>query len=202
MNETNKVILAAILGIIIGFGFGRFSNNAKVAEAPIGEEATEAQVDTTGVPAEPSVSVTPAPTAEVPVVTGPSIKISEEPIKIDVKPVSALKATNQTSKVSAVSAATQKAGKTVLAVATLDRQGWVAVHDYKNGVIGKILGAKHFGPATSSVEVPLMRSTVAGYAYVVMLHSDDGDFSDFTPSTDLPLLGANGKMIMAEFKTN
>lgn len=198
MNETNKVILAAILGIIIGFGFGRFSDNAKVVEAPTGDEATE---DADGAPIEPSASTeTSAP--EAPVSEGQSIKISEEPIKIELKPTSTLKATNQVSKISAVSAATQKAGKKVLAFASLDRQGWVAVHDYKNGVIGKILGAKHFGPATSAVEVPLMRATLAGYTYVVMLHADDGDFTDFVPRTDLPLLGADGKMIMAEFKTN
>ncbi|MBI5138449.1 MAG: hypothetical protein HZA95_01460 [Candidatus Vogelbacteria bacterium] len=198
MNDTNKVILAAILGIIIGFGFGRFSNNAKVVEAPSGNDATETSL---GVTASPEPSSGETSKAEESLSNVQSIKITEEPLKIEVKPVSAI-IKSETSNISAVSAADQKAGRMVLAFASLDRQGWVAVHDYMDGKLGKILGAKHFGPATSAVEVPLMRATLPGYTYMIMLHADDGDFSDFSPSKDLPLLGADGKTIMDEFKAN
>src|SRR5438105_1224626 len=56
----------------------------------------------------------------------------------------------------------------------LKKAGWVAVHDDINGEPGKILGAKLFGPGTSEGTIELLRGTVEGKTYLVVIHSDDG----------------------------
>lgn len=202
MSETNKVILAAILGIIIGFGFGRFSSNRQAAldtpdglvsptatSTPAVISTTESPATTAGAPVEPSA---PAVSA------APALPASGEPQQAAV--AGATGAKQQTSATSAVSALDQKAGLSVSTLVSMDRQGWVVVHEMAGDKVGRILGAKHFGPATGTVIVPLKRGTVKGMSYTVMLHGDDGDISDFSLTRDLPLLGANGKPIMVMFK--
>ncbi len=67
----------------------------------------------------------------------------------------------------------QSAGPVVkVASVTLPQLGWVAVRDSK----GWVLGAGRFVAGTSkNVEVILLRNTVAGEKYQVLLYSDDGD---------------------------
>ena len=69
--------------------------------------------------------------------------------------------------------ADQPAGSVVkIASLTLSQLGWVAIRDSK----GWVLGAGRFEAGTSSnVEVVLLRNTVAGEKYQVLLYSDDGD---------------------------
>ncbi|GEM_PF-931566 len=193
MSETNKVVLAAVLGIIIGFGFGRFSMNRQTPTTMTGEGATST------LPGEVVLPVT-APTdlsADTPAAEVSATVVDATPAATT---PSMTTPNQQTSNTSAVSALDQKAGLSVMAVVSLDRQGWVAVHEQTAGKPGKVLGAKHFGPATGAVTVPLKRATVAGGTYYVMLHSDDGDINDLNLGKDLPLLGANGMPIMAMFR--
>ncbi|OHB24134.1 MAG: hypothetical protein A2542_00030 [Parcubacteria group bacterium RIFOXYD2_FULL_52_8] len=186
MSETNKVVLAAILGIIIGFGFGRFSANSVALEG--GASRTSTSSVETG-------ATSTVPAAAQSAATSPLTTESQ-----DAAEDSTVATGEQTSKTSAVSAVDQAAGRTVTALATLDRQGWVVVHEQTAGVPGRVLGAKPFGPATASVVVSLLRGTVAGATYYVMLHSDDGDINDFNLAKDVPLLGANGLPIMMVFR--
>ncbi len=67
----------------------------------------------------------------------------------------------------------QSAGSVVkVSSATLPQVGWIAVRDAK----GWVLGARRFEAGTNSdVEVMLLRDTIAGGTYQVLLYSDDGD---------------------------
>ncbi len=198
MSETNKVVLSAILGIIIGFGFGRFSSDRQSPVAGgIGEEATSTTSVSNSEPASTVAGEGQAPSGatESPAQSqAAAVSVITEEVSGNMGSVQ-----QQTSKTSAVSALDQKAGKSVNTVVSLDRKGWVAVHEQTDGKPGKILGAKHFGPATAFFSVPLQRATVAGRTYYVMLHSDDGDINDFSLTRDLPLLGANAMPIMGMF---
>jgi hypothetical protein len=67
----------------------------------------------------------------------------------------------------------QPAGSLVrITSVTLPQIGWVAIRDNT----GRVLGAGRFDTGTSeSVDVELLRNTVAGEKYQVLLYADDGD---------------------------
>ena len=73
----------------------------------------------------------------------------------------------------AVTVVDQPAGSIVkVASVTLPDIGWVAVRDNN----GRVLGARRFEAGTNeNVEVILLRNTVAGEKYQVLLYVDDGD---------------------------
>ena len=54
---------------------------------------------------------------------------------------------------------------------TLSADSWVAVKDPN----GWILGAGRFAPGTVSGSVPLLRGTLAGKTYTVVIYTDNGD---------------------------
>ncbi len=56
--------------------------------------------------------------------------------------------------------------------------GWVAVRDYTNGVLGKVLGATRYAKAEGRfpTQVNLMRATEAGKEYAVVFYSADAEF--------------------------
>jgi len=96
----------------------------------------------------------------------------------------------------------QPAGETVLVdSATIDRVGWAAVYENRDGEPGNILGARLI-PQTGewSGTIPLLRNTEPDKNYFVKLLSDDGDRS-FNHEEDLPLAGEGGSDVMTEFKT-
>ncbi len=96
----------------------------------------------------------------------------------------------------------QDAGKTVkVAELIFKRPGWVAIHDNVNGTPGRILGARVFdiGTTTEAV-VELLRGTVGGKSYFAMLQDDDGQYKQFNPHTDKPLLNEDRKPIMVLFQ--
>jgi hypothetical protein len=95
----------------------------------------------------------------------------------------------------------QEAGnKVFIKNVTLAAPGWVAIHDMVNGQPGKILGAKLFDKGSNEGFVDLLRITIPGKSYFAVLHGDDGDYKNFVPSADLPLM-TNGIAIMSEFTT-
>lgn len=97
----------------------------------------------------------------------------------------------------------QEAGnKVVIAKAKFASPGWVAVHDDVGGVPGRILGAKLFDRGEVSGEVELLRNTVPGTSYLIVLHSDDGDYKNFSAKTDTILTNEDGDMVMIRFTTN
>jgi len=77
--------------------------------------------------------------------------------------------------------------------------GWVVIHEVKSGVIANALGAvRRDSGVSTDVEVRLLRGTVAGGTYAVVLYSDNGD-RQFSMSTDFPLKDAQGQYIMSTF---
>ncbi len=97
----------------------------------------------------------------------------------------------------------QPAGNTVTVQNVIlqksDNGNWIVVHEIKDGTVSNALGAtrKDFG-TYSGVEVKLLRGTVSGGTYAVVLYDDDGD-RKFDLQTDKPLKDAQGKYIMSIF---
>jgi heme A synthase len=54
--------------------------------------------------------------------------------------------------------------------------GWVVIHEDRNGAPGNVLGAQRFDMGTyAGGQVELQRNTVAGGKYYAMLHVDNGN---------------------------
>lgn len=57
-------------------------------------------------------------------------------------------------------------------------EGWIGVRDYQNEQLGMILGVVRFSESQGLVpdEITLLRSTVPGKDYAVVIYTEDGDF--------------------------
>jgi hypothetical protein len=87
----------------------------------------------------------------------------------------------------------QKAG-TMVSIGSVDMpvNGWVVVHEDRNGAPGNILGAQRFDAGSyAGGQVELLRTTLIGGQYYVMLHVDDGD-KLFDHKLDMPLASTAG----------
>jgi len=96
--------------------------------------------------------------------------------------------------------AQQVAGNSVVVSAvSMPKSGWVVVHEIKSGAVANALGAarREVGEYTD-VSVQLLRSTVSGGAYAVVLYDDNGDKS-FSLASDAPLSDGNGGFVMKKF---
>jgi hypothetical protein len=101
--------------------------------------------------------------------------------------------------VAMVSVQDQSAGDMV-AIGRVDMtvDGWVVIHEDRDGAPGNILGAQRFDAGSySGGQVELLRGTVAGGKYYVMLHADDGD-KMFDHKLDMPITSGD-KGITATF---
>lgn len=82
---------------------------------------------------------------------------------------------------------------------TLARDGWVVIHEERDGKPGNILGALRFNAGESQKGVvELLRPTVEGKTYFAMIHLDDGD-RQFDHTKDLPVTDQQGNVIMMRF---
>ncbi|HEY4514933.1 MAG TPA: hypothetical protein VJJ22_02120 [Candidatus Paceibacterota bacterium] len=101
--------------------------------------------------------------------------------------------------VSSVMVANQSAGGMVkIDKVSLTSDGWVVIHEDRDGKPGNALGAQRFDKGTyTGGQVELARSTVAGGKYYAMLHMDDGD-KMFDLKTDTPTM-EDGAVIMTSF---
>lgn len=107
--------------------------------------------------------------------------------------------------VGVIQAEDQLAGRSVrVASVTLEREGWVVIHEEKEGRPGAVLGAAWL-PAGSheNVEVNLLRGMEAGRRYYAMLHQEvNGDGNHvFDLDKDLPFEDAQGTIVMTSFQT-
>ncbi len=108
--------------------------------------------------------------------------------------------TDVSSDTSTVVVKDQAAGNHVdISELNLTGPSWVAIHDDVDGQPGRILGAGLFDKGTASGTIDLLRNTVIGKSYIVVVHTDDGDYKHFVPATDKPLLDSAGKMVMTSF---
>ncbi|PIR47042.1 MAG: hypothetical protein COV07_01040 [Candidatus Vogelbacteria bacterium CG10_big_fil_rev_8_21_14_0_10_45_14] len=191
MSETNKVILAAVLGILVGFWGGRLLDNRPLPldddELDGKEEMMEdEEADTASVG-----SVVPAKTDDMSVKESDKTKENAVDISIQTTPATS------GSMMASVSVGNQMAGSKVMTVAKTGATTWVVVHEDRNGEPGNILGARRVEAGTTTTEVMLLRGTVAGGKYYVMLHSDNGD-GKFDYKLDLPIL-EGGMAVMSSF---
>ena len=91
----------------------------------------------------------------------------------------------------------QPAGGTVLVdSATLPEEGWIVVHEVISEVVANALGAARGSKGVNTaVTVNLLRGTVSGSTYAVVLYNDKAD-REFSLVTDMPLTNDSGKYIM------
>ena len=96
----------------------------------------------------------------------------------------------------------QPPGDSVLIDAViLAQNGWVVIHEDRDGQPGNILGARRLGEGSHTGEqVALLRGTIGGLIYYAMLHNEDGD-GVFDHTKDLPLRNESDEIIMAQFET-
>lgn len=96
----------------------------------------------------------------------------------------------------------QPAGERVtVASVTLERDGWVVVHEENNGFIGNALGAARLDAGThANIFIPTLRTTLANGRYWIVLYSDNGD-RQFNLRDDFPLRDSNNNPVTASFQT-
>lgn len=91
-------------------------------------------------------------------------------------------------------------GSIEVASVVLPVDGWVVVHEEINGVIGNALGAARRDAGTQNdIAIPLLRDTIQGNRYWVVLYSDDGDRS-FSLTTDFPIRDSAESAITRSFQ--
>ena len=96
----------------------------------------------------------------------------------------------------------QPPGDSVLIDAViLAQNGWVVIHEDRDGQPGNILGARRLGGGSHTGEqVALLRGTIGGLTYYAILHNEDGD-GVFNHTKDLPLKNESDEIIMMRFET-
>lgn len=115
----------------------------------------------------PATAVTPSETVKIPIQNEiPSTPPSGEMVDVPNQPAGA--------------------SVTIRSV-TLIKMGWVAVRDNE----GRILGAARFDEGTHAGVVELLRNTVAGSSYQVLLYVDDGN-KKFDLHADILVSEADG----------
>src|SRR3989344_2756288 len=86
-----------------------------------------------------------------------------------------------------------------IAKVAMAQNGWVVIHTDLEGKPANIWGAQRFDVgAYSGGQVELLHSMIAGNTYYAMIHSDNGD-KVFDRTTDTPVAGADGQMVMVKF---
>jgi len=98
----------------------------------------------------------------------------------------------------------QLAGDSVLVSSvTLPVSGWVAIEDNLNGERGNTLGAVWLPSGSHSNQaIELLRSTISGSEYFVVLRSDPSGDHVFNRQEDPEILNESGEIIITGFKVN
>lgn len=177
-SATAKIISALIVGLIVGFGAGAFWQERRPSNelpregvAAGGTTLSEKKAEMKqGAAAMESVQAAPIggkSKAEAPAAKSPSAALLVED---------------------------QTAGASVeVAQVVTGEPVWVAVREEKDGKLGNILGVQKVSAGTSTaVVVELLRPTITGARYTVVLHKDVGD-SAFNYREDVLVEGVEGK---------
>jgi len=103
---------------------------------------------------------------------------------------------------SSVVADNQLAGdRVVLSSISLEKEGWVVVHESQDGVPVNALGAQRFDAGVHiEGHVDLLRNTEVGNIYFVILYDESGD-GEFNLKEDAPLVGKDNGLISTTFET-
>lgn len=89
--------------------------------------------------------------------------------------------------------------KVVIGQINLDKSAWVAIHDYRGGKSGNVLGAKLFSPGKQSGIIELKTAMADGAIYSAIVHEYSGEKEFDYKSYYKPMQGTDGKPIMAVF---
>ena len=145
MTTNQKIVIAAVLGFVIGFGAAWIAVRKAVP-------GTQSDYSSMAVDS----SSTAGDSSSMDAVTASS--------SVSVAPDNALMIADQ-------SAGATVSIKSL----TLAAPAWVAIHEIVSGQPGRILGAGYFGAGmNANVTVSLLRNTVAGATYLAMVHQDAG----------------------------
>lgn len=94
----------------------------------------------------------------------------------------------------------QKTGdEAMIDAVSIERKGYVVVHEDDNGKVGKTVGHSDILNAGETKSVGVKMKIHAGLSHWAMLHADNGD-GIFDEKQDLPLKDENGEFIMKAFK--
>ncbi|MCH8049919.1 hypothetical protein IIB51_00700 [Patescibacteria group bacterium] len=82
---------------------------------------------------------------------------------------------------------------------SIEKDGWVVIHEEVNGVLGNALGAHRLNAGVSEkVYVKLLRNTEINQTYHALLYNDNGD-KEFNLGDDSPLQDSLGGFIEGVF---
>ncbi|MBI5655104.1 hypothetical protein HZC53_05650 [Candidatus Uhrbacteria bacterium] len=81
----------------------------------------------------------------------------------------------------------------------LQKQGFVVIHEDKDGMPGAIIGSSELLNAGEMRETFVKVKTQTGKTYWAMLHADNGD-KKFDAKTDAPVKDSKDAIVMAKFK--
>lgn len=84
---------------------------------------------------------------------------------------------------------------------TVERAGWVAIHEIEGGHVLNALGARRLDAGThNDIVVELLRATEPGREYAAILYVDNGN-KEFEVRGDLPMIDVKGNPLMQTFRT-
>lgn len=169
---TTSMIIALILGLVVGFFAGAWWGKARSSNANL--TAIDSTVDATA--SSTDVSLAPGDAASVnnPLTAAVSTAVSTSPAG-QVVSVASTKVAMPDATLGTINNQAAGARVTVSNI-TVAKDSWVAVRDSLDGAIGNILGAVMVSAGThENVNVPLMRATVKGSNYFLVVYEDDGD---------------------------
>lgn len=220
MSETNKVILAAVLGILVGFAGGRLMERNAGFDSGLDEFNFEDTASTTEADLSEGASVGDLTNEEGDILPADSVIVEDITPKTETKtntvtqPKNANPIAPQTpstvlsgekrkvsSTLNYVIGVGQKAGAVNNVIATSEMVAWACIHEDAGGVPGKIIGARRFGPGKQTVEVYLVKATEVGKKYFVTLRADDGDGA-FDGKKDVSLYRLDGTLISDSYTAN
>lgn len=95
----------------------------------------------------------------------------------------------------------QKPGNSVhINQVIIEKNGYLSIHEDKNGGFGDIIGTSTLLPEGSSqnFDIILNKTMSNGQKFYAMLHADDGD-GVFDPAKDLPLKDEQGNIMHGIF---
>ncbi len=175
---TNSAIVALIIGLIIGFAGGAYWYKGKLSSTDDKKTDTKTVVDNETTK------------------TGTKIE-TKESAKLEIPKTTIVSTVLDTS---IITTPNQKAGDRVVVTKVVSNtEIWATVREDVGGLIGNILGAKRVGAGTSQdVVIELLRPTVAGMKYYVVLFKDDGD-GMFDHKVDT-LIESDGSTLVSTFR--
>ena len=112
----------------------------------------------------------------------------------------ALKAENKTENAQLSVKDQMPGSKVIVEHVEIHESGWVVVHEIEGGHVLNALGATRMNTGIhKDIVVDLLRNTVPGGSYAVILYSDNGN-KEFEIRGDLPIIDTAGDPVMQSFK--